>query len=274
LEFVEKAIAQCREIGMKLDPFFEAYSCAGGSNADEYFKIKRTAEVADREFRRMLGHGNIYPAGGEEPGPRSIVASRRGWRTAHETGNLVLCNGGDRRHFSGYADDLRVGGGFASLQEADFMHRIKGKIGNYAGPHTGPENPDYMRRMHGLNLYKKDYDMMYNYGYIEGSWNDLHPACYRITMVYETKDGFIDTLPWEGVREGIDDIRYATLLQQLAERAVAEGKQKNVDLYYAGRKALQYRACVNEEKCDLPAVRLEMIRHIRAVDEALRKNKK
>ena len=57
----------------------------------------------------MLGHGNIYPAGGEEPGPRSIVSSRRGWRAAHEAGNLVLCNGGDRRHFSGYADDIRVG---------------------------------------------------------------------------------------------------------------------------------------------------------------------
>ncbi len=273
LDFVEKAIAQCKEIGMKLDPFFEAYSCAGGSTAEQYFKIKRNAEIATREFRRILGHGNIYPAGGEEPGPGSIVASRPGWRLAHEQGNLLLCNGGDRRHYSGYADDLRVGGGFASQDEADFMHRIKGKIGNYAGPHTGPENPDYMRRMHGLNLYKKDYDMMYNYGYIEGSWNDLHGACYRITLVYETKDGFVDTLPWEGVREGIDDIRYATLLRQLAERAVAEGKQKNVDLYYAGRKALQYLACLNEETCDLPAARLEMIRHIQAVDAALGQKK-
>lgn len=271
LDFVETALKQAKEIGMKLDPFFEAYSCCGGATAEQYFTIKRNAEIATKEFKRILGHTNIYPAGGEEPGPSTVVASRNGWKIAHENNNLVMCNGQDRRYFCGYADDFRVGGGFASLRESDFMHRIKGKIGNYAGPHTGPENPDYMRRMHGMNLYKKDYDMMYNYGYIEGDWNDLHSYCYRITLVYETKDGFIDTLPWEGMREGIDDIRYATLLKQLAEKAIAEGKQKDTEKYYTGRKALQYLACVDEEKCDLPAVRLEMIRHIMAIDAVLGK---
>lgn len=271
LPFVENALKQAKEIGMKLDPFFEAYSCAGGNAAEKAFAVKRQAKIATEEFKRILGHTNIYPAGGEEPGPSSVVASRNGWKAAHEAGNMVLCNGQDRRYFCGYADDFRVGGGFASLREADFMHRIKGKIGNYAGPHTGPENPDYMRRMHGMNLYKKDYDMMYNYGYVEGSWNDLHGYCYRITLVYETRDGFIDTLPWEGIREGIDDIRYATLLQQLAEKAVSEGKQKDVEKYYTGRKALQFLACVNEENCDLDAVRLEMIKHIMAIDEVLKK---
>ena len=229
----------------------------------------RNGSIATKEYQRILGHKNIYPAGGEEPGSRTIVASRNGWRAAHELGNLVICNGGDRRYYSGYADDFRVGGGFAEKDQAYFMHRIQGKIGNYADPHTGPENPDYMRRMHGMNLYKKDYDMMYNYGYFEGEWNDLRSYCYRITLVYQTRDGFIDTLPWEGVREGLDDIRYATLLKQLAERAIAEGRQKDVDKYYTGRKALQFLACLNEETCDLPEARLEMIRHIMAIDKVL-----
>ena len=269
LEDVEKALGMAKKIGMKLDPFFEAYSCAAGDKASRYYEILRNGSIATKEFQRILGHKNIYPAGGEEPGPRTIVASRNGWRAAHELGNLVMCNGNDRRHFSGYADDFRVGGGFASKNEADYMHSIYGKIGNYAGPHTGPENPDYMRRMHGMNLYKKDYDMMYNYGYFEGAWNDLRSYCYRITLVYQTRDGFIDTLPWEGIREGLDDIRYATLLKQLAERAVAEGRQKNVDKYYTGRKGLQFLACLNEETCDLPEARLEMIRHIMAIDKVL-----
>ncbi len=269
LEGVERDLGIAKQIGMKLDPFFEAYSCAAGDKASRYYEILRNGSIATKEFQRILGHKNIYPAGGEEPGPRTIVASRNGWRAAHELGNLVMCNGNDRRHFSGYADDFRVGGGFASKNEADYMHSIYGKIGNYAGPHTGPENPDYMRRMHGMNLYKKDYDMMYNYGYFEGAWNDLRSYCYRITLVYQTRDGFIDTLPWEGIREGLDDIRYATLLKQLAERAVAEGKQKDVDKYYTGRKALQFLACLNEETCDLPEARLEMIRHIIAIDKVL-----
>ena len=271
LDYVENALKQAKEIGMKLDPFFEAWSCAGGAKAGEYFERKRQAEICKKEYTRILGHNNLYPAGGEEPGPWRVVQARNGWKAAHEAGQLVMCNGQDRRHFCGYADDFRVGGGFAEKHQSDFMHRIKGKIGNYAGPHTGPENPDYMRRMHGMNLYKKDYDMMYNYGYVEGQWNDLRSYCYRITLVYETKDGYIDTLPWEGMREGIDDIRTATLLLQLADRCVKEGKQKNVDKYYTGRKALQFLANVDEEKCDLAAVRLEMLNHIEKMDKVLGK---
>ena len=273
LSWFERTLQQCREIGMQLDPLFEAYSCNVWPNADRHYHVKRNAAIAAKEFKRLLGHSNIYPAGAEEPGPQRVVNTRPGWRMAHEVGHLVMCNGGDRRYYSGYADDFRIAGAFAELRQADFMHRIRGKIGNYAGPHTGPENPEFMRRMHGINLYKKDYDMMYNYAYNESAWNDHYSGCYRITLVYYTKDGIIDTLPWEGVREGIDDIRYATLLLQLANRAVDEGKQKDVDKYYTGRKALQYLACVDEEQCDQDAVRAEMIRHIMAVDAVLNKKK-
>ena len=271
LERTEKGLAMAKEIGMQLDPFFEAWFCARGATAEFFCRRKREGEIANRELGRILGHHNLYVAGGEEPPPWRVVESRNGWRIAHEEGNLVMCNGRDRRHYCGYSDDFRIGSGFMDREQADFMHRIRGKIGNYAGPHTGPENPDYMRRMSGLNLYKKDCDMMYNYCYVEGQWNDLRSGCWRITLVYETRGGYIDTLPWEGVREGIDDIRYATLLMQLADRAVKEGKQKNVDRYYAGRKALQFLANLNEERCDLPAARLEILNHIDRLDAVLAK---
>ena len=258
---VETALAQAKAVGMQLDPFFEAFGCSGGDTTERFHANRYIAEQAKREFGRLLGHTRIYPAGGEEPGYGRVVNSRPNWRTVHELGMLVMCNGGDRRHFAGYNDDFRVGGGFARQWEADFMHRIKGKIGNYAGPHTGPENPDYMRRMHGLNLYKKDYDMMYNYGYQDGGWNDLVGFYRNMNLVYATKDGFIDTLAWEGIREGIDDIRYATLLQQLANQAISAGSAETAK-YYAGRKALQVLALLDEASCGLDAARAEMIRHI------------
>ncbi|MBR3708850.1 MAG: hypothetical protein IKM17_07560, partial [Lentisphaeria bacterium] len=152
---------------------------------------------------------------------------------------------------------------------ADFMHRIKGRIGNYAGPHTGPENPDYMRRRHGLGLYKKDYDMMYNYGYHEGGWNDFHTNTYRnMNLVQYVRDGVIDTLAWEGIREGIDDIRYATCMLKLAEEAVATGK---TDQVYAGKKAMQFLALLKEEEACLYAARMEMIRHILTLSQMLGK---
>jgi len=72
-------------------------------------------------------------------------------------------------------------------------------------------------------------------------------------------EGVIDTLQWEGFREGVDDIRYATLLRGLAVKAAAS---RDIDAIYAGRQALQWFAVFDKEGADLSAARLEMIRMI------------
>ena len=268
-ENVKNGIALAKKAGMKLDPFFEAFGCHATNSVEAFLHQKRNAGIAKKAFKDLLGHTNLWPAGGEEPGYGRIVGARKNWKMVHDMDMHVMCNGGDRRNFSGYNDEFRVGGGFAQLKEADFMHRIKGRIGNYAGPHTGPENPDYMRRRHGLGLYKKDYDMMYNYGYHEGGWNDFHTNTYRnMNLVQYVRDGVIDTLAWEGIREGIDDIRYATCMLKLAEEAVATGK---TDLVYAGKKAMQFLALLKEEEACLYAARMEMIRHILTLSQMLGK---
>ncbi len=266
---VKTGIELAKKAGMKLDPFFEAYSCAANGNAPgDYLAFTRKADIAKTAYEQLLGHHNIYPAGGEEPGYRHFLNVRKTWRYVQANDMKVLCNGGDRRYYAGYNDDLRVGGGFASADEADFMHKVKAKIGNYAGPHTGPENPDYMRRMHGMNLYKKNYDMMYNYGYSEGGMNDSVGFYRPMCLVYYTRDGMIDTLAWEGIREGLDDIRYSTLMLQLAEKAIAT---KAIDKVYEGKKALQFVALFNEDEGDLNAYRLETINFIVRLADALNK---
>lgn len=268
-ENVKNGIALAKKAGMKMDPFFEAFGCHATNSVEAFLHQKRNAGIAKKAFKGLLGHTNLWPAGGEEPGYGRIVGARRNWKMVHDMDMHVMCNGGDRRNFSGYNDEFRVGGGFAQLKEADFMHRIKGRIGNYAGPHTGPENPDYMRRQHGLGLYKKDYDMMYNYGYHEGGWNDFHTNTYRnMNLVQYVRDGVIDTLAWEGIREGIDDIRYATCMLKLAEEAVATGK---TELVYAGKKAMQFLALLKEDEACLYAARMEMIRHILTLSKMLGK---
>ena len=268
-ENVKNGIAMAKKAGMKLDPFFEAFGCHATNSVEAFLQQKRNAGIAKKAFKGLLGHTNLWPAGGEEPGYGRIVGARKNWKMVHDMDMHVMCNGGDRRNFSGYNDEFRVGGGFAQLKEADFMHRIKGRIGNYAGPHTGPENPDYMRRQHGLGLYKKDYDMMYNYGYHEGGWNDFHTNTYRnMNLVQYVRDGVIDTLAWEGIREGIDDIRYATCMLKLAEEAVATGK---TDQVYAGKKAMQFLALLKEDEACLYAARMEMIRHILTLSKMLGK---
>jgi hypothetical protein len=87
-------------------------------------------------------------------------------------------------------------------------------------------------------------------------WN---PYGYRITMVYPTRTGVINTLHWEGFREGIDDIRYATKLKLLARQAIAGGKVAAAE---EARKALLWLELHDEKSADLNAMRLEMINYI------------
>ena len=50
------------------------------------------------------------------------------------------------------------------------------------------------------------------------TWNDFDHARYRDhNFTYPTVDGVIDTLAWEGFREGIDDVRYVTTLEDMLE---------------------------------------------------------
>lgn len=63
----------------------------------------------------------------------------------------------------------------------------------------------------------------------------------------------------EGYREGIDDIRYATLLKRLA---VAARDSSELEIRYSGAKALQYLATLSRDSADLNTARYEMINRI------------
>src|SRR5690606_38667893 len=106
------------------------------------------------------------------------------------------------------------------------------------------------RLWEGLARYKANYDGSYNYKYfsqLHGSlyerqkanvWNDFSSDAFRgFNMVMPTVGGPIDTIAWEGFREGIDDVRYATLLKQDAEKAIATGK---VEPMHTAKKALMW----------------------------------
>ena len=85
-------------------------------------------------------------------------------------------------------------------------------------------------------------------------------------MIYPTRDGVIDTIAWEGFREGIDDVRYATKLKQVAASAIAGGKAPAVT---AAKRALLWLERHDEKGGDLDAMRLEMIDHILALQALL-----
>ncbi len=90
-------------------------------------------------------------------------------------------------------------------------------------------------------------------------------------IVYPADHDILDTLAWEGCREAVDDIRYATLLRQLAEKARASDDLNTV---YAGRAALTWVAQVDHRRSSLESLRLEMASRILDLQSRLEKEGK
>jgi hypothetical protein len=232
--------------------------------------LKGNIDQAAGIIRKLFGHSNVYCFGWDEPARSLVLAERRPWKYLHEQGLKVFSTGHDAHlKYAGYNEDFCNSAGMPTRERAEKWHAFGGRITSYASPHTGPENPDYMRRAHGLQLYKANYDGIGNYLLACTQWNDFIGEEYNFrafNMTYPTREGVIDTLEWEGIREAVDDVRYATRLKQLAQQSIESGR---VDAVYAGRKALQWLGLLDENTIDLNAARLEMIHYLMTLSDAL-----
>ena len=92
------------------------------------------------------------------------------------------------------------------------------------------------------------------------------PGTTTPVFAYGTADGVIDTLQWEGFREGVDDIRYATLLMALAREAEKSG---DIEVRYLAGKAKVLLARFDAKTGDLNAARGEMVGFIERLRAAL-----
>lgn len=241
---------------------------------DELMTIKRSA-VAWREFYlKHFGHTDAFVGLGDEQGAAWVVKTRPAWRIANEQG-LKTALAGHHHIFEkgGYMLDLHPAAGSpADKEKAEPWRAVgHGYVGFYASQHNGAENPAFVRRQHGLLGYLSDFDMVDNYEFAYGPWNDRAYDLYKpMVLAYPTSEGLVDTLAWEGFREGIDDIRYATKLRQLAEEAIASG---NLDRVYAGRQVRQWFALMDGTRVDLNTVRLEMIERIERLTQLAKTGK-
>ena len=242
----------------------------GWATAWELF-VKRQ-DAVEKFCREKLPDARLYSFGGSEI-PFTALA-----KTADTARNVV--DRGAYNYVDMHLKNLIKGGAYnvdlfntpryrnapSDGEEARKAHALGLRLMSYGSPHSGPENPDLIRRTHGLTLYKADFDGVKQCGYkpiiwYDNCWNEFAqpPDSFRINFVYPTRDGVVDTLHWEGFREAIDDVRYATKLLQLARDAIATG---DVDKRYAARKAMQYLATMDWKEADLNAARLEMINYI------------
>ena len=113
-------------------------------------------------------------------------------------------------------------------------HRNGNKIFTYFDPQGGQPFPEYHRRHRGLGLWKTGLDGTMTWAYIHIWSRTNRPDDAKIkdngvgiggnSFVLRGPEGPLDTLSWEGYREGYDDARYLATLENAMAKAKAADK--------------------------------------------------
>ena len=249
-----------REAGMVFDEKLPAGVMQIGEAAEMRYRARRQKE----ELTDKFGWKPYYMFWGDEFGLAVLRGVRDMVRIYHEEGFRWPVNSHAAYDAGAYMSDIWWPPYNPDHRSAEATFKYNqlggdGYFGWYACQHVGNENPAFCRRQYGFGPYRAGFSSDFNYAHHLQGWNDIGGDLYRSMMfVYGSGNGCIDTLQWEGFREGIDDIRYATLLKQLAGPLVKGTTEQR----YAAKKALQVLADADGDDMDLTALRLEMIRHI------------
>ena len=270
---LRKSLAIRDEAGMRGRTLYLGDSWLIGNRTDEagLRKIREHVQsvlAAAREF----GIPEVYFYGIDEARGDVLKSQRTAWQAVHEAGGKLIVSG-YAGQFETVGDllDLCNWSGALSAEEPPKWHSVGHRIWNYGNPQIGAENPDLYRRNYGLRLWRASYDGACDYCYMDAcegfAWNDFDDATYRDhNFVYPTVDGVIGTIAWEGFREGVDDVKYATTLRQAIEKA-----NQSIDpaARQTARAAQAYLDGMNLDG-DLDAVRAVMVRYIRALSGGAR----
>lgn len=250
-------------LGGNFMPWF-ARNFGGRLTFDNMMAAKAASEKARKFYLENLGHtDNVLTSYGDEQGTAFVTCHRNFHKYFERYGIRVASAGHSALFYKGaHLFGYHPMGGYPDDESRIKRWRDMGDkfIGFYAGQHTGSENPAFIRRQNGMLGWLHGLNLLYNYEFAIGPWNDLVTEVYKpMVVAYQNYGGLVDTLQWEGYREAVDDIRYATLLQQEIAKGLASD---DIEYKTQARKALLFFAVMEPVDMDLDAVRDEMIVHI------------
>ena len=221
---------------------------------------------------RSYGIKDVYFHLADERDAKELEAWLPVFKVVHEAGGKVItCMqiGNSFEMVGGITDVFFCENGI-SRREADKWHSKGSKIWPIWNPQGGLENADLNRRNHGLLVWKSRCDGVTEYLYsMEQAWLEAaSPAASAAgdgvhSMVYRTTDGVIDTIQWEGYREGVDDVRYVTTLQQAIEKAKSSADKARVAI---ATEAERYLDRVDVHYGNLDEIRTRMVEFILALN--------
>jgi hypothetical protein len=144
---------------------------------------------------------------------------------------------------------------------AERVHANGFRILSYGNPQAGVEMPEVYRRNYGLALRAAGYDGSINFAYgnvePEKAYDDFREDNYRgHNFAYPAVGSPIDTIQFEGWREGVDDVRYAATLERAIKESPARGRRSAI-----ARESREWLDSLTGFE-DLDQVRTEMIRRI------------
>jgi hypothetical protein len=203
----------------------------------------------------QYGYCNTYIYGIDEARGDVLRSERPAWQTIHKSGAkvFVALGSGNTNAFNIVGDllDVAVVADPLNTTQAAQWHSSGKRIFSYANPQIGLENPEIYRKNYGFSLWNAGYDGAMNFAYQCGYghiWNDFDSQSENFrdhVFAYPTSDGVIDTIQWEGWREGVDDTRYlASLIKKeesdiSARVIVADSLSKGEDMVTIRKKIIE-----------------------------------
>ncbi|MBO5958980.1 MAG: hypothetical protein J6Q65_02540, partial [Lentisphaeria bacterium] len=226
------------EAGMKQQYVFR--DARLGQPAD----MRHHAVTSIANYRKRFGtQGPLICDWGDEYGLGILKGIRHMVDIYKEAGWLFSLNSRHGYSFAPHSSDLWWPPVYPDSSLAKATEKFNflggdGYVGWYAKQHVGVENPAFIRRQYGLGAYRAGFSCHFNYAHHLNGFNDMRGSTYRaMNLVYGHGGGVLDTLAWEAFREGMDDMRYATKLQQLARGLLKNSK--DYAARSAAKKALQ-----------------------------------
>jgi len=195
----------------------------GISNAKlyHYSTLNIDDSIADitnwRDVCTSNGVGQLYIYGHDESS-LDTTELRTKMAAIHDVGVKIFCAQSPTQAISvNDILDLAIGNSTCSAEDITEFQTYGNKIYSYANPQTIPEFPLTYRRNYGLFLWQIGYDGAMPYAYqhsFKFIWNDFDSTYHRDhALAYPTANGVIDTVQWEGFREGVNDLKYLATLQ-------------------------------------------------------------
>jgi hypothetical protein len=224
---LEDALASRDTVGFPKDKIYlvdtnSQYSSYIG-NAQDPAGLKAIANTVInwRNLTEAHGYADTYFYGMDEARGETLLSQRLAWQTVHDNGGKVFV-AGSGSELMNVIDILDTGVvcDAPSATQAGLWHKYGHQILSYGNPQVGVENPEIYRKNYGFYLWNAGYDgemnFAYQYQFGQSIWNDFDDATYPRyrdhVFAYPVTDGVIDTIHWEGFREGVDDTRYVASL--------------------------------------------------------------